>query len=482
MRLSKIIQTLVLFFILLCSIFLFFNAQKSDRDQDIKQKNERKSPPGIFNTNVPEEDFNIILGRSGPTNITISIIPYHDMTGVIQYGLKSGDYQNQTNEMLFKKGEPLELDINNLLKNSKYYYRFSFKIEGLKDYKKSSEYTFYTQRDKTSEFTFVVQADSHLDQNCDPEIYKKTLENMLQDQPDLFIDLGDTFMTNKYRDDFRDSLMQYIAQRYYFGIICHSTALYLTLGNHDGEGDSSGSGESMTMWANKMRKNYYPNPYPHGIYSGNDIDEPSIGKPENYYAWEWGNALFVVLDPFRYSEKRSDSPWSKTLGEKQYHWLKETLEKSKTQFKFIFIHNLLAGLDGKGRGGAETTPYYEWGGLNSDGINGFKENRPGWSKPLHQLFIDNKVSIVFHGHDHFFAKQDLDGIVYQLVPQPGSKKTNAKGSAEEFNYKNGVILDGPGYMRSLVSSNQIKIDYVMTDLTDKNKNKEIAFSYTIKPR
>jgi hypothetical protein len=40
--------------------------------------------------------------------------------------------------------------------------------------------------------------------------------------------------------------------------------------------------------------------------------------------------------------------------------------------------------------------------------------------PIHQLLVRNKVAAVFHGHDHLFAKQDLDGIVYQEVPQPSS--------------------------------------------------------------
>jgi len=27
-------------------------------------------------------------------------------------------------------------------------------------------------------------------------------------------------------------------------------------------------------------------------------------------------------------------------------------------------------------------------------------------------------SAVFKGHDYFYARQELDGIVYQLVPKP----------------------------------------------------------------
>jgi hypothetical protein len=36
--------------------------------------------------------------------------------------------------------------------------------------------------------------------------------------------------------------------------------------------------------------------------------------------------------------------------------------------------------------------------------------------PIHQLLLENHVTTVFHGHDHLFAKQELDGIIYQEVP------------------------------------------------------------------
>jgi hypothetical protein len=42
--------------------------------------------------------------------------------------------------------------------------------------------------------------------------------------------------------------------------------------------------------------------------------------------------------------------------------------------------------------------------------------------PIHQLLAENRVSIVFHGHDHLYTKQDRDGVVYQEVPQPGDPK------------------------------------------------------------
>ena len=72
------------------------------------------------------------------------------------------------------------------------------------------------------------------------------------------------------------------------------------------------------------------------------------------------------------------------------------------------------------RGGAEAAPFYEWGGKNADGTDGFEQNRPGWPAPIHQLLVQHRVTAVFHGHDHLYVKQDLDGIVYQEVPQPGT--------------------------------------------------------------
>jgi hypothetical protein len=39
--------------------------------------------------------------------------------------------------------------------------------------------------------------------------------------------------------------------------------------------------------------------------------------------------------------------------------------------------------------------YYEWGGENADGSDGFKQNRPGWPAPIHRLLVQYKVNIVF---------------------------------------------------------------------------------------
>jgi hypothetical protein len=87
-----------------------------------------------------------------------------------------------------------------------------------------------------------------------------------------------------------------------------------------------------------------------------------------YYAWEWGDALFVVLDPYWNQPVAPElsGDWSLTLGREEYDWLKRTLENSTSTYKFVFAHNLVGGLnlDGAMRGGVEVAKYLEWGGYN----------------------------------------------------------------------------------------------------------------------
>jgi hypothetical protein len=234
-----------------------------------------------------------------------------------------------------------------------------------------------------------------------------------------------------------------------------------------------------------MRKRYFPNPFPDGFYSGNELRGPFTGLLENYYAWEWGDALFIVLDPFCYTPRQhgGDDNWKWTLGSIQYQWLMRTLEQSRAAFKFVFIHHLVGGSTKDARGGVEAAPFYEWGGRNADGTDGFREHRPGWSMPIHQLLVQNRVAAMFHGHDHLYVKQDLDGVVYQEVPQPGAPGYTNTRTAAEYGYKSGVILGSPGHLRVRISPAQATVEYIRACLPEDEqsdrRNGAVAHSYTI---
>jgi len=259
-----------------------------------------------------------------------------------------------------------------------------------------------------------------------------------------------------------------------FGTLAPSP-LFLVLGNHDGESRAPGGKDAdMPAWSAQLRTTYFPNPVPDMFYSGN--------TRQSYYAWTWGSALFIVLDPYTFtpSPRGTADNWNRTLGDEQYQWLKQTLEKSDAQWKFVFIHQLVGGAGKDGRGGAEAAPYYEWGGQNTDGTWGFDQNRSGWGQPIHQLLVAHHVNAVFHGHDHLFVKQDLDGIVYQEVPQPSSARANAANSATEYGYVSGDVLSSPGYVRVTVEPEQVKIEYVQTAVSGQT-NGQVAYAYTLAP-
>jgi hypothetical protein len=259
------------------------------------------------------------------------------------------------------------------------------------------------------------------------------------------------------------------------------------LGNHEGENDfyySFTPPNNLCVWGTQWRKFYYPNPYPNGFYSGNTANEPyGIGNPENYYAWNWGNALFVVLDVYRDQCDTTAKPggWNWTLGLPQYTWLKNTLESSTAQYKFVFAHHIR----GQGRGGITNANLFEWGGYDGNGGTNynFPNKRPGWAKPIHQLFIDNGVNIFFQGHDHVFAHEVLDGVTYQALPM-AADSTYEIGKLANAGAYTADTLDGTGHIRVTVSPSCVNVDYIRAFLpadtvSGVHQNGEVAFSYTI---
>lgn len=407
----------------------------------------RGGPTGVFRTDVPAEPFTLILGRPTRSSVAVSVLTATDTEGFIRYGAASDPCTNRTETVGFKAGEPRVVTLDGLGADIGYRYVFCLRPASSPVFQTSAAHTFRTQRPPGAAFTFTVTADSHLDENTDPALYATTLRGALADCPDFHIDLGDTFMTGKRRDGPELALPQYLAQRYYFGLLCSSAPLFLVLGNHDGE-----TGRDTDV-ATRMRTSLFPNPLPNGFYTG------STGG--NYYAWQWGDALFVVLDPFRYSERPTrgvqGGGWSFTLGRAQYDWLQETLEGSGVRFKLVFIHHLVGGGDRQGRGGAEAVSFFEWGGRDLDGRDVFAERRPGWPMPVHALLLKHDVTAVFHGHDHFFARQEADGILYQLVPQPGHPGEGSIQSARAYGYASGELLPGSGYLCVTVSDAKVTV-------------------------
>jgi hypothetical protein len=442
---------------------------------------------------VEAQVFSEILGRPTDTSISMSILFDQKVDVYWEYGTSTGTYSNTTASFTAESNVSLEVDFTKLLPDTRYYYRTRYRISGSgTSYKMGAEHTFQTQRATGSTFTFTIEADEHLyDKKGVKSIYQVCLNNQANDKPDFMFSLGDTFGDDHIATTITSAQMDVLHRNYrpFLGSICHSIPFYFCLGNHEGEFDyylAQTPPNNMAVYGTLWRKFYYPNPYPNGFYSGNtELETFGMGNPENYYAWTWGDALFVVLDVYRYQNVDSAKPqkWDWTLGKTQYDWLRNTLENSKAKYKFVFAHHTR----GEGRGALNTAKYYEWGGYEADGITwGFTKSRPGWEKPIHQLMVDNGVNIFFQGHDHLFAKEVLDGLVYQEVPMPSDSTYEIGMLANADAYVSNQV-GGTGHLRVTVSPSNVKVDFVRAWLpadtqTGVHRNAEVAFSYTVNSR
>jgi hypothetical protein len=435
-----------------------------------------------------------LLGRPTNNSVTVNVVADAAMQVYFEYGIASGVYINQTSIISTNANAPIETVLDGLQADTRYYYRMRYSTNGGSTWLARAEHTFHTQRSRGSTFTFTIISDSHMNGGGGAvSLYEQTLDNVNDDNPDMHFDLGDTF----WMDGVTSSTIanqRYLAQRQWMGAVSHSAAIYIATGNHENEeGWNFDDTNSKALLSVNARKLYYPNPVTDGFYSGNDDPLPEIGGDqlrEDYYACEWGDALFVVIDPYHYTlrnpyvlaggEDNDEAPasadrWDWTLGQQQFNWFKQTLENSNAKYKFVFAHHILGGAEDYVRGGAAYAHMFEWGGYNIDGTTwGFNTERPGWGDdPIHQLMVANGVSAFFYGHDHLYAHQERDGVVYQLVPSPAM---TGYGFSQYYQGEYTIkVLPNSGHIRVTVSPSQAIVDYIGTASGTVND------SYTIQP-
>jgi arylsulfatase A-like enzyme len=476
------------------------------------------------------------LGMPSDTSMTLNVIASTDVYAYVEYGTSPGSYTSATTPALFKADttstgfyNPVEITLSGLQADTEYYYRFRYCGTGASYYNARGERSFHTARGRGASFTFTISADPHLDVNTDITLLDRAMSNIAADAPDFHIDLGDIFMTDKMEQplangipaiwggelatgQLNQSLLnnRAILLRNQYELFCHSVPYFFTLGNHEAEygylfNAATDPLNNIPAWDLLARKAYFPTPVPSTFYTGDstpmNYTGGSFGLLEDYYAWEWGDALFIVLDPFwntTADPNETDDAWNWSLGQTQYNWLRDTLKNSSARYKFIFTHHIVGGTttlaDGvtpnvAARGGVEVAGFYEWGGLNVDGTtNGFATHRPGWDMPIHQLLVQNKVSAVFHGHDHLYGYQTLNGVVYLECPQPGTANYVTLGSAADGKYTQGLsslLLADSGHIRVKVTPSQIIADYVRAyrpqDENATRHNLDVSNSFTLSP-
>lgn len=457
-----------------------------------------------------ELTFTQILGRPTDRSIAVSLLSPVDIDAYVEYGESAGNYPGRTAVTTVKSGKPAEITLEGLKPNRQYYYRVQQRVAGGSAYTAGAAHDFYTQRAPGSTFAFGVQGDSHperLGRMFHPELYERTMQSVRASNPDFYVMLGDDFnadpLYNSGNLNAEGIASLYTYQRRFLGLMASTVALFHVNGNHEQAALHAldGTPASPSVLAGIGRNTYLPLPVPDHFYTGNKKPVEFVGLRRDYYAWTWGDALFVTIDPYWHSpvqvdngiggqagraargvseadNGRASDGWASTMGDEQYQWLKTTLEQSKAKYKFVFAHHVL----GTGRGAVEIADLFEWGGKNRQGVWEFDKKRPGWELPIHQLMVKNGVTIFFQGHDHLYAHQVKDGLVYQEVPNP------ADDTYTIFNkdaYKSGTILGNSGYLRVTVSPQNTKVDYIRSwmpkDEKDGRKQGEVAVSYTVAP-
>jgi hypothetical protein len=417
-----------------------------------------------------------ILGRPTDTSVTANVVPTIAMEIFYEYGTKPGVYTAQTVLQSASASMPLETLIDGLQPNTRYYYHIRYGDRA------GPEGTFMTQRAPGSTFTFAIQGDSHperVGKQFDSGLYTRTLQSAAADQPDFYFTIGDDFSVDTLKTVNSETVKAlYVNQRQWLGSV--GAPVFLVNGNHEQASlvNLDGAADNVAVWAQTSRNAYYPQPDPDSFYTGDPEPVEYIGLLRDYYAFTWGDALFVVIDPYWHSPQAVDNPfsadrgqkakrdlWNITLGETQYQWLKQTLETSDAKYKFVFAHHV----NGTGRGGIEIADTYEWG----DAAN-LAAHRPGWEKTIHQLMADNHVTIFFQGHDHIFVRQELDGVTYQTLPEPANPYYTYENDTA---YKSGDKFPNSGHVRVTVSPGGVTVDYLRSY---QDKPDEIAFSYTVK--
>ena len=443
-----------------------------------------------------------ILGQPTDTSATINLQSSASLDLYYDLGIAPGNYTT-TSPVVTSPADPYtpgafvaQSVLTGLTIDTPYYYRLRYRPAGsTATYSAAPERSFHTQRKPGSSFVFTVQGDSHPERvgtMFHSDLYTQTLQAAAAAQPDFHITNGDDFSVQNVQNPYTQPAVvaRYTLQLPYWNNLT-TGALFLGTGNHEQTSlfnyllpDNANNDNQVPIWAQNARNLYYPMPGPNdpitgSFYSGNTAQLPKInGNLRDYYSWTWGDALFMVIDPYWGSPAQVDSglndqsktsnAWLITHGNAQYQWLAQTLKNSTAKWKFVFAHHIL----GTSRGGVEVVPLYEFGGQSPNGVAGFAANRQPctvcdpppatsftWPETIEQLLSENKVTVFFQAHDHLYVRQTYNNVTYQSVPNPGDN-TYFAFNADAYLQPSQTLYPDAGFLKVTVQPTGVNVQYI----------------------
>lgn len=331
--------------------------------------------------------------------------------------------------------------------------RYEYRVSGVGSPYEGSTLTQRAADD--TDFSFALITDSHIaprDFLPGDATFVDTMESTLisiaediaDDQPDFVVNLGDMldfhlFGFNAPPPDGSWTRLAYLNYRRLLGDLLGQAPHFGVIGNWDGENGCFSDPE--VAFSRAQRLLYAPGPRPETY--------PQGGSPaEDYYAFTWGDALFIVLNVMTYTEtchllnNEGGTVEDWTLGDEQMLWFEDVLANATARWRFVLIHHAVGGA-----GGTEANARYgRGGGLAAD---------VGEQALVHTLMRQYGVQVFFYGHDHVFTDMVVDDIHYTL---PGSAGAPWKFGTTETGYAQ--YWPDSGWSRVEVSADAVRVEFI----------------------
>ncbi len=207
-------------------------------------------------------------------------------------------------------------------------------------------------------FTFIVLGDNR----SGDDTYRKIVAMIVERKPDFVVNTGDMIAKPGDRGQWAKfwEMSKPVTVPY-----------FLSVGNHD-----------VHAKVPRSEKTYR--------------DEVDLPGNKLYYSFTAGNSLFVVLDSCLEGQEK------RITGE-QLAWLEGVLANSRQKHKFVFLHHPLYTDLGKGHHAHDSL-----------------DKHPDSRDAVETLFVKYRVDAVFAGHEHYYQRRTVDGILHIIAGGGGA--------------------------------------------------------------
>ena len=421
----------------------------------------------IGNVTNDSADIRLVAGKACTPSVQFRVL--HDVTSRAD----PSAYAFRTSAVGgFTENDPIAFTLAGLPESSRIHYRIGFNRGGGWVYR--DEHSFHTKRSAGEPFRFCLVADNHVfppGYRYRHNLRQVTYANVLADNPDLLIMLGDEFSLGlqgsrayhwspRQRKIVPDTLR---ILRSISDLACHSMSCLFVNGNHEGLfGWTIDTPQYQFILEGKQA--YFPVPNSGTFPEGGDDNA-------RYGAFTWGDVLFVWLDVVGFSptNPRAGTEPHYVLGDAQRKFLKTTLANSSARWKFVLAHHLFGGNEDCPRGmfGGGKGMY---GRGNASGAHRYDQAQ------VQDLMVKHGAQAFFYGHDHVFSVSEADGVAYVCSGNPGSGTWGARWLEAQracyepyllFPTENGRVPSG--HVRVDVTRQKVTISYIRASEESDNR-------------